>query len=961
MTKDVAAQIGARLQPLVDALTDSYRAYAPLNEFVSRQAVEVASQALAAQAQKDMTVPHKLTSGWRPAPVVAGTQPQRSYTQRPHGAVGAHGGVREPVMGREEDIALRGGLAKGVARLTDPNALAHLTVLDVQRVQGELFAGTPHADPPDGLYPRVQGQVPLGHQPTVTAELLGTIMASTHRKATAGGVSAVTPDTWQEVCIAHPPLRVSLAELFTLVVRVGYVPRAWRTHRVLFFEKPHGGLRPIAVGEWLGRLFERALTAVLEPLVTPNLFEGQIGIGVSDGVTQVADVASIVTHTGEFALVQLDVANGYGGISRVAILRGLAACGVPPVLVHAVEGVMRAWSMWFRPNGSYDPTGEHRIPFEDGVPQGSPLAALLFHAATNQFVASMDHALVRAVAVRAAGNPLPVPFTGATPLTTMATQLIDDITVHADDVQLVQGPLDQLVTEFAHIGLTLKHSKCSVAARGAALARARASPLMLRDTDGHTAAVRVVDLDATTVEVMGVPIGEPGGVLESLERLLAKACADADMLLTRWHTQLAWAAVRLCVSTRFNHLLRARDFPGAASALARYDDLMAETLLASVSVEAPYPPHVRRLLEARIGAGGMGMRSQADVAGHARAAALVAHATRGAPGLRGLVLEAIAVGLPPVAGPAARLRVLDITFAPGPMGAVEARRQGRRIVAGGLQHRLTREAEVAIDPATLPPDVAVVFRQRDAARCDALSQPPTPYTLVDNVAWTVQVAATVGANLMRHIEAVVGSSCPSCRAPMQPNHWCTCKLATSEITGRHNAVARVSAAYCGSGGNGALVRLEHVVPHPSGAPGHTQRPDVSITGFAVNGRLTNVHADVLVVDLFSRMANRSAQFGLALQQAEGRKRRERDPAARAQGARFVPLVATSHGHLGGEVYDLLRLMRGDRTDAEVKWWQRALVAAVWRGTGRVVAKYLARLGPLLPSHGATVPDIPAEA
>ena len=156
------------------------------------------------------------------------------------------------------------------------------------------------------------------------------------------------------------------------------------------------------------------------------------------------------------------------------------------------------------------------------------------------------------------------------------------------------------------------------------------------------------------------------------------------------------------------------------------------------------------------------------------------------------------------------------------------------------------------------------------------------------------------------------------------------------------------------------MRIERTVPHPDGMPNHTQRPDITVTGFASNGHIINVHADVMVADLFSRDTLPSARVGLALSRAEAFKRRQRDPAALAQGARFVPVVASAHGHLGAELYDLLRLMRGDRTDAEVAWWRRAIVAAVWRGTGRVVAKYLTRLGPLLPSHGTTVPDIPAE-
>jgi hypothetical protein len=527
------------------------------------------------------------------------------------------------------------------------------------------------------------------------------------------------------------------------------------------------------------------------------------------------------------------------------------------------------------------------------------------------------------------------------------------------DPRVLQPALDRLVAELAHIGLVLKPAKCCVAARGVALARALAHPLALAQPDGTSTPVRVVDLDTGTVDVLGVPIGESGGVLASLERQLEEG-GDADTLLSHWHTQLAWAAVRLCVLTRFNHVLRARTFPGAATALRRFDDVVAEALLASVAITAPHQPHIRQLLEARIGVGGMGMRGLAAIAGHARVAALVAHVTGGAPGLRSIVHEAVQANLQPVAEAAAQLQRLAITFAPDSTGALKARRDGRPLDAGGLQHRLTREGEVPINASAWPPAVAVMLQQRDGARCDALSQPPTPRTLVSKMAWTLQVSATLGGNPLRHIEAVVGSACPACHATMQPNHWAICKLASGEIVSRHNAVAREMAAYCNSGGNGALVRLERVVPHPSGVSGRTQRPDITVTGFASDGRIHNVHADVLVVDLLGSTALPAARVGLALLRAEASKRRQRDPAAQADGARFVPIVASSHGHLGSETYDLMRLMRGDRTDAEVAWWRRAIVAAVWRGTGRIVAKYLTRLGPLLPSQGTTVPDIPAE-
>ncbi len=69
------------------------------------------------------------------------------------------------------------------------------------------------------------------------------------------------------------------------------------------------------------------------------------------------------------------------------------------------------------------------------------------------------------------------------------------------------------------------------------------------------------------------------------------------------------------------------------------------------------------------------------------------------------------------------------------------------------------------------------------------------------------------------------------------------------------------------------------------------------------------------------------------------KQRERGGTAEAAGARFVPFVMSSQGHIAPEGNRLLERMLGER--AVLGWWQRRLALAAVRGTQAMAEVYFA--------------------
>ena len=95
---------------------------------------------------------------------------------------------------------------------------------------------------------------------------------------------------------------------------------------LIAFSKPNGGVRPIAVGNTLGRLVAKAAAFTLKAELKPKLFPHQLGVSVSGG-------AEAIVHSGRSfcnsnistpeptAFLKIDFENAFNTIRRDAFLR----------------------------------------------------------------------------------------------------------------------------------------------------------------------------------------------------------------------------------------------------------------------------------------------------------------------------------------------------------------------------------------------------------------------------------------------------------------------------------------------------------------------------------------------------------------------------------------------------------------------------------------------------------------
>ena len=94
---------------------------------------------------------------------------------------------------------------------------------------------------------------------------------------------------------------------------------------LLAFSKPHGGVRPIAIGGTMRRLVAKAAVFYLKPDVKPKLFPYQLGVSIPSGAEAIVHSARSFCATRRqspepTAFLKVDFENAFNTVRRDKLL-----------------------------------------------------------------------------------------------------------------------------------------------------------------------------------------------------------------------------------------------------------------------------------------------------------------------------------------------------------------------------------------------------------------------------------------------------------------------------------------------------------------------------------------------------------------------------------------------------------------------------------------------------------------
>ena len=230
------------------------------------------------------------------------------------------------------------------------------------------------------------------YQPVTIQELHSAIHAS-------GPWKSPGLDNISNICLrqCEPLLAPLLIQLFTASLRLGYFPSFWKAAIVVAVPKPEGdplspkGYRPISLLSCLSKLLERIITNRLthylesHALLAPTQFGFRQGRSTEDALWQLIAAASTALQSRQrLVLVSLDIQGAYDTVWHAGLLWKLADFHIPFDLLRWISAYLESRIAHVRVRSAT--TTRH---LDMGLPQGSPLSAILFLVYINDLLSEL--------------------------------------------------------------------------------------------------------------------------------------------------------------------------------------------------------------------------------------------------------------------------------------------------------------------------------------------------------------------------------------------------------------------------------------------------------------------------------------------------------------------------------------------------------------------------------------------
>ncbi len=420
------------------------------------------------------------------------------------------------------------------------------------------------------------GVRPSPTRPTPPPSLLGVdpaafkIFVSRGRKAKAPGPSGWTEELLWVAC-GHPTVACNVRQM-CLDAANGDVDEAvsdlLRASRLVAIPKRDGGVRPLAVGEALGRLAAKLVLAPLKPSLL-NVFGSLQACLERAGAERIVHEARAALASGRTVLA-LDMRNAFNSVDRTAILEAVTA--LEPRLLRAAEtGYLLPSRLFFA--GS-------ELVSSKGVRQGDVLGPVFFSLAIHGALLQVQKSFPR-VHVRA---------------------YLDDVTLFGNGADLVAAA-QMLEKLLENIGLLVNSAKCGVIG-----------------PDAHFVFNALGVPAPTSLRILGAFLGpDPEVMAAVLERQTDQTAllGSIDFL----EPSIRLAIIRFCAHPRLNFLVRTHPAELMASPCLAFDEAILAAVLRLLGVPRVMVDIAHlTLMCVPLKNGGLGLRSYTQLAPLAYAA-----------------------------------------------------------------------------------------------------------------------------------------------------------------------------------------------------------------------------------------------------------------------------------------------------------------------------------------------------
>ncbi|KAL0235357.1 hypothetical protein GEMRC1_001939 [Eukaryota sp. GEM-RC1] len=412
---------------------------------------------------------------------------------------------------RFQSLVLRGQFSSALSSLnhTLPAEVSVETVEKLKKLHPvEEFSGNP-----------VFGELSMSYwtnKPVLVDEILQLISSSPSGRA--AGPSGMSFDHFKIAVNAVPEICEDLAVFFNeVLLGTKKLPHALCSSRLVALNKPNGGVRPIAVGETISRIFSTLCFRRVRDSSVEFFRRFQFAVGVPDGTTCAALTSDFLFHSNEEnAILNIDFKNAFNCVLRSTISDELSKF-FPQLIPYFNIFYGKASNL------IYD---KFDIKSTRGVKQGDPLGPFLFCLALQKLfkILQLEFPTVK-------------------------------ICAYADDSSLI-APVDVLKKCFSRfielslsIGLTINIDKCFLVVKSS-----NVSNLGFCN-------ITIIDYSTQCFRFLGTFLGNYEKIHSELESSLTTIEEKLNQILSLDVSKhVSFAMLQVCFSGKINHFLRSLDY-----------------------------------------------------------------------------------------------------------------------------------------------------------------------------------------------------------------------------------------------------------------------------------------------------------------------------------------------------------------------------------------------------------------